>query len=253
MVTSPSSLIAAGTSIAKGLDPTDPNHLNSLNYTLNNALFLTAIANLEWSRGYLWYVELDDVPFPFQRGGVIGLPVTSVQYSLIHTQQHTWGGFEEFSVPKNRAGINTITMEILDDEKGTIYTFLERWFNNVYNSYAGVLPVTEACKGISIYKLKSTRSRISRYTSQYDINEQKAQTRKTTTARDFLIYPIGDLQESNTYDSKVRSYNVNFHIVKQINPDYGNPAVHEGLLEQITGSDKLGPLGTFIKKASSYF
>ena len=233
-----------------GISETVSNELNSFNYTLNNALFMTAIANLEWSRGYLWYVELDDVPFPFQRGGVIGLPVTNVNYSLVHTNTKTWGGFEEYSVPLNRNGINKLTMTILDDEKGTIFTFLERWFNSVYNSKVGVLPVTEACKAISIYKLKSTRARVSRYTFNYDYERQLAETRKTTTSRDFLIIPTGDLNEDNSYDSKVRSYTVNFDIVHQFNPDYGNPATHEGFLDK---NGITGKVGNFLRKAASYF
>lgn len=225
-------------------------NLNSIRYTTNNALFMTAIGNLEWSRGYLWYVELDDVPFPFQRGGVIGLPVTSINYSVIHTTQHLFGGFEQFSVPLNRNGINTVTLDIIDDEKGTIYTFFERWFNNIYNSKAGVLPVTEACKGLSIYKLKSTRARVSRYTYGYDIDQQKAETRKTTTSRDFLVYPVGDLNEQNTYNSDVRHYSVNLHIVHQYNPDYGDPSKHEGILDKNGVTSKLGG---FLRKAASYF
>ena len=211
---------------------------------------MTAIANLEWSRGYLWYVELDDVPFPFQRGGVIGLPVTDVNYSLVHTRNYNWGGFELYSVPQNRNGINQLSMTILDDEKGTIFTFLERWFNNVYNSKAGVLPVTEACKAISIYKLKSTRARVSRYTCAYDLERQIAETRKTTTSRDMLIIPTGDLNENNSYDSKVRSYQVNFDIVHQYNPDYGNPANHEGIWDK---DGTISKVGNFLKKAASYF
>lgn len=227
------------------------NNLNSINYTLNNALFMTALANLEWSRGYLWYVELDDVPYPFQRGGVIGLPVTDVNYSLISANSYDWGGFELYNVPLNRNNVNTITMTILDDEKGTIFTFLERWFNNVYNSKVGVLPVVEASKNVSIYKLKSTRSRITRYTYGYDTDSLSAQTLKKTNSRDFLIYPVGDLHEDNSYKSDVRSYTVNFRIVHQYNPDYGNPAVHEGSLNAL--GNNLNAIGTFLDKASSYF
>ena len=227
-------------------------NLGAWRYTLNNALFMTAIANLEWSRGYLWYVELDDVPFPFQRGGVIGLPVTDVTYDLVASNSTSINGFDQYSFPLNRQNTNKITMTILDDEKGTIFTFFERWFNNIYNSKAGVLPVTEACKGLSIYKLKSTRARITRYTYSYDIDRQLklAETKRKTTSRDFLVYPTGTLQETNSYDSKVRSYSINFNVVHQYNPDYGDPSKHEGVLE-VKGIG--GAVGTFLKKAASYF
>ena len=53
-----------------------------LNKVVKNALFLEALRNLNWSRGYSWYVELDGVPNPFQRGGVIGLPVTDINFQI---------------------------------------------------------------------------------------------------------------------------------------------------------------------------
>ena len=43
---------------------------------------MEAMRNLAWSRGYLWYVELDGVPNPFQRGGVLGLPCKSITFTV---------------------------------------------------------------------------------------------------------------------------------------------------------------------------
>ena len=56
--------------------------LDSLNSAWKTVLFMEALRNLNWSRGYCWYVELDGVPNPFQRGGVLGLPCTSVSFTL---------------------------------------------------------------------------------------------------------------------------------------------------------------------------
>ena len=224
---------------------------NSLMGYLKNAGFMTAIANLEWSRGYTWYVELDDVPFPFQRGGVIGLPVTDVTYEICHPDTFSWsGGLETFEVPKGRKQ-STLNLEVLDDEQATIFTFFERWYNNIYNNRAGVLPVVEAAKCISIYKLKATRTPVKRYAYRYDMREDKIgdTVEKVIDARELLVYPTNSLQEQEKYESNPRKYNIEFNIVNQENPDFGNPALHEG--STIFGFSTEGH--SFLDKASHYF
>ena len=121
--------------------------LNSLKSGWKTALFMEAMRNLNWSRSYLWYVELDGVPNPFQRGGVLGLPCKDVQLTMNETDQFGWNnGIASFKVPKSANSLATITLTVVDDERGTLRKFYERWFNEVYNPYYGVLPVTEACK-----------------------------------------------------------------------------------------------------------
>ena len=227
-------------------------YLGSARYTLNNALFLTSLGNLEWSRGYLWFVELDDVPFPFQRNGVLGLPVINCNYDIVNGNKSDFGGFERYPFPLNRGGSNHLSMTLYDDEKGTITGFFERWYNNVYNSRGGVLPVVEACKCISIYKLKCTRARLTRYSGMYDPITQRVSARQQCKSRDFLIFPTGELQETFSNDNNVRTITVQFEIAMQLNPDYGNPANHEGVWETALGG-KLSSAANFLKKASSFF
>ena len=65
-----------------GVNLAKPNKLAKLGSLVKTSLFMEALRNLNWSRDYLWYVELDGVPTPFHRGGVLGLPCTNIQYTL---------------------------------------------------------------------------------------------------------------------------------------------------------------------------
>lgn len=190
----------------------------ALNNALKNTLFLEAIRNLNWSRGYSWYVELDGVPNPFQRGGVIGLPVTDVTIRIADGKTHQWeAGIETLVVPLGR-NYQTITLTFIDDEQGTMCTFFERWYNMIYTSGRGVLPLQECVKQITITKTKSTRSNIRRHTASID-GEQK-----TVIGRDFLVFPHNSFEESEKLESGPRTYNIDLIVAKQLNADYGNPA-----------------------------
>lgn len=213
--------------------------LSSLNSAWKTVLFMEALRNLNWSRGYCWYVELDGVPNPFQRGGVLGLPCTSVSFTL--AQGNSFGftaGISQLQVPQNISTIQQIQLNILDDEQGTIRQFFERWYNQVYNPYYGVLPVTEACKQISIYLQKSTRRNVKRV--YYDIDKTLSSTlfangtsgkmAKETDSIDFLVYPSQTLQvqlDSNRND--LISYSISLDIAYFVNQDFGNPNVNSGV------------------------
>ena len=206
------------------------NIATKLGDTLRTALFQLALANLQWSRGYLWYVELDDVPPPFHRNGVLGLPVVDVNYVVSDGTDFTWeSGLESFSIPL-RKNLCTMNLTMYDDEQGTIFTFFERWYNSIYDSRLGVLPITEAAKAISIYKLTTARNKITRHAYNYDKTTNFTHAKQTTPARDLLVYPKGPLQEQEKIDSNPRTYQVELVIVDQLNPDKGNPSRHEGEL-----------------------
>ena len=240
--------------ITQNVTAYDPgHHLSSLNYTVNNALFVEAIRNLNWSRGYLWYVELDDVPSPFQRNGVIGLPVTDITYVINSGETFSWeSSMEQFAVPKSKK-LCTINMTVLDDEQETLFTFFERWYNNIYNCNIGVLPLTEACKCISIYKLKSTRSRVTRSVRSYDAKKANEDplSAKTVWCRDFLVYPEGFLQEQMSYgESGPRQFNIELVVAAQLNSDYGNPSEQSDT--SIFSNVQNETVGNFLSKIADY-
>ena len=196
---------------------------DAINQVAKSALFMEALRNLNWSRGYCWYVELDGVPNPFQRGGVIGLPVTDVTIDIAHGKNFTWEiGTTELSVPLG-SQIRHINITFIDDEQATLCTFFERWYNMIYNDYKGVLPVTEACKAITITKTKSTRSRITSMIRTYDGSD------KIIQGKSFLVYPSGIFQEQEKIDNGPRTYNIDFVVVKVLDGDYGDPTKIQGV------------------------
>lgn len=221
---------------------------NSLKNGIKTALFMEALRNLNWSRDYLWYVELDGVPNPFQRGGVLGLPCKSINFTLAQGKTYEWtSGVASLSVPQAVQGISEITLELLDDEQGTLRQFFERWFNQVYNPYSGVLPVTEACKQISIYYQKSTRRNVKRV--YYDIDKKLAKTvyksaiantiadlaakvkgdYKVSDSTDFLVFPANTLQLSLSNNNDLISFSVTLQVAHFINQDFGNPNINNGV------------------------
>lgn len=231
--------------------------LNSLKNGWRSVLFLEAMRNLAWSRGYLWYVELDGVPNPFQRGGVIGLPCKNITFSYASgTTSHSWeAGINNLSVPKGGRSLGRINLSVIDDEQGTLRQFFERWYNMVYNPYYGVLPVTEACKQISIYFQKGSRRNIKRV--YYDIDVSISSLfgkgvnlgqavknlasqelglggtegiQKSTDSIDFLVYPSDDFTLNlSSGESNLIEFNVNLEVAYFVNQDFGNPNVHNGV------------------------
>lgn len=251
------------------------NKLSWGRYAWNTLLFHEAMRNLNWSRDYLWYAELDGVPNPFQRNGVIGLPLTDVTFVVNDGESFTWNGsIEEFSVPKSKR-LCDINITFIDDEQETMFTFFERWFNNIYNNNIGVLPLTECCKTLSLYKLKSTRNKVTRTIQSYDYSRENREysnlrdvgsysnindgitarlSKKTEESRDFLVYPDGPLQEQSTYSGGggPREYSVRLVVADYQNADYGNPAYHESSnsifskFNNNSGSDFLSKIADYI-------
>lgn len=241
------------------------NIINTAHDQLNAALFQVALANLNWSRGYSWFVELDGAPSPFQRGGVLGLPVTNVQYTLVTGEEIDWeSGGQKFFAPKGRSGDELVTLDLIDDEQQTMFTFFERWYNNVYNPYKGTLPLNEACKEITIYKLKSTRNKINRNIKRGNVdyseggsnvfkkvgNLIKAGVTKdvynnTVTGRTFYVYPYGSFQQTLDNKNEPMSFNVTLRIAYQADADYGIPSsIYNKSLTDVAGS--------FLEKAANY-
>ena len=235
----------------------ESNNGNVLNNLCNNALFLEAFRNLNWSRAYDWYCELDGVPSAFSRGGVIGFPASSISFQINDGKTFDWtAGPEALAVPQGR-GLCNVDLTFIDDEEGTVFSFFERWFNNVYTSYAGVLPLSEATKSLSIYKLKSLRTKINRKTYRYNYltEEMGKLTKHVVASRELIVFPVGTLEENEKIASEPRSYTVRLVVAHQDNPDYGNPAGNsiEDALNKSKNTDETGfEKPSFLSKLANY-
>ena len=77
---------------------------------------------------------MDGVPNPFQRGGVLGLPCKSITYRLGNGEtMDTNTSTIDFAVPQRYGSIGDISLDLYEDEQGTLTTFFERWYNEIYN------------------------------------------------------------------------------------------------------------------------
>lgn len=147
--------------------------------------FIKIIQDINWSRGYSWFVEMEDAPPPFD-GSALGLPVTDITFVDVIGEEFSWDSSTwKHYVPKCRGGEEEINLTLIDDEQATIYTFFDNWMNDIYDPYNGVLPLTEACKRITIHRLTSERYRVNR-----DVNGAKVE------GYTYYVYPINQLTET---------------------------------------------------------
>lgn len=243
---------------------------DSIKNLVKTALFMESLRNLNWSRGYNWYAELDGVPNPFQRGGALGLPIKDINFKI---SEGTMYGFnsssvETLNVPRAMGELGMVTMSLFDDEQQTLARFFERWYNQIYNPYKGVLPVTEACKQMTIYKQKSTRRNVKRVYYNIDNNISnligggfdyisKGKVSRTTEGYDFLVFPQGPLQYAwGTDANELNSLQIQFQIVHFCNQDFGNPLDNtnithafgntSGIIHGLGGRNWLDKLSNFI-------
>lgn len=266
---------------------TKDNILSSLNSAWKTALFIEALRNLNWSRDYLWYVELDGVPSPFQRGGVLGLPCKSVSYNLTSESSSLEIHSMNMSthVPQSAGSIGDIQLSLYDDEQGTLRQFFERWHNQVYNPYLGTLPVTESCKQLSIHYQKSTRRNIKRvfysidsvamtnqwlqlakdlggsYVNQlltgYNYlrqgNQRNKPTKRTADALEFLVYPGQTININLTSSGSLIELSITLKVAHFLNQDFGNPTENSGvstILDTVIGDVTNG--NSFLDKLADY-
>lgn len=243
---------------------------DGLKSVLRTALFMESLRNLNWSRGYCWYVDLDGVPNPFHRGGVLGLPVTQLDFKIAEGRDFSFANntIETLSVPRAMADLGIITLTMYDDEQQTLARFFERWYNQVYNPVLGVLPVTEACKQITIYKQKATRRNVRRVYYNLDtIGDEsdnllskglswltKGKTKRETEGYDFLVFPSNTLQFGwGTNSNELNTLHVTLTVAHFVNQDFGNPAENNGFTELFGNTDGVLHSGaSFLDKLTDY-
>lgn len=244
------------------------NVTDSIRNIIKPALFLETLRNINWSRGYCWYVELDGVPNPFQRGGVLGLPVRNVNFKIAEGTIYSFqtSTVETLAVPRTMGELGIITLDMFDDEQQTLARFFERWYNQIYNPYKGVLPLTESVKQLTIYKQKSTRRNVKRAYYNIDNNSTsligkafewltKGKVKRETEGYDFLVFPTGPLQFNwGTDQNELNTLSVSFQVAHFCNQDFGNPTINNGFTDFLgqtngknhTGTSWLDRLADFI-------
>ena len=210
---------------------------------VKTALFMETLRNINWSRAYDWYCEMDGVPNPFHRGGVLGLPVKQISFTIANGTPFSFqtSSVETLQIPRTMGTLGVIAIDLLDDEQQTLARFFERWYNQIYNPYKGVLPVTEAIKQITIYKQKSTRRNLKRV--YYNIDQSisgvvgagtsyitKGKLPRSTEGFDFLVFPYADLQFGwGTDANDLNTLSVQLQVVHFVNQDFGNPNISQGV------------------------
>ena len=166
---------------------------------------LDALRNVNWSRSYLWEVDLDGAPTPYGPGQSPGLPVVDVDAPL--AMGHTYdieSGIQLLRVPLKSQSYD-IRLTIYDDENGTLEKFFIEWFQQIYNPRLGVLPIHQAVRKMVVKKLNSRRQLISNIT--------------------YWVYPNGTLLSANKSDSGPRQYSIEFVVARKENDEmFGIPS-----------------------------
>ena len=238
---------------------------------LKTAAFLESMRNINWSRGYCWFAELDGVPAPFHRGGAIGLPLTNVTFKIAEGTSYKFNTstVETLDIPLGMANLGIVTLDMYDDEQQTLAKFFERWYNQVYNPYRGVLPITEACKQITIYKQKSTRRNVKRIYYNLDDNNyaamggvvgkafsyiRKGKLARNTEGFDFLVFPEGAMQFNwGTDANELNKLSVSLTIAHFINQDFGDPVDSNGVVSVFDNTDGIIHTGrAFLDRLADY-
>ena len=179
--------------------------------------FLKLIEEVNWSRGYGWFVEMEDAPPPFN-GSAIGLPAIDVTFVSINSEEYSWdSSTSKHYVPKCRGGEEMIQLNLIDDEQATLYTFFENWMNDIYDLYNGVLPLSEACKKITIHRFTSERYRVRRKVRG-----------KNVEGYTYFVYPFQNIAETlSSTDNEPVKFTVSLRIASQLDltPGIVNDAV----------------------------
>lgn len=184
--------------ISKTQTPSSSNSYDDTGLEFSRKRILDAMRNINWSRSYLWEVELDDVPPPFNKEGGFGFPAIEVDDTLALGSTFDFeAGINLLRVPQKKYSYD-LKLTFYDDEDGTLEKFFEKWFNEIYDNDRGVIPVEAAVKMLLVRKLNSRR--------------------KIILTRKYLVYPNGTILGVNRTDSGPRQFMIDFVIAGYLNP-----------------------------------
>jgi hypothetical protein len=160
---------------------------------------LDALRKVNWSRSYLWEVDLEGAPAPYGPGQSPGLPVVDVDAPLaMGFTYDISSGIQLLRVPLKTQAYD-VRLTIYDDENGTLEKFFTAWYQQIYNPKLGVLPIHQAVRRMVIKKLSSRRKLIDKIT--------------------YWVFPNGTLLLANKGDSGPRQYSIEFVVARKENDE----------------------------------
>lgn len=110
------------------------------------------LRGIEWGRAYSWDLMIEGAPSPFDSW----TPVFDVQETLydINDREFEVGNIK-FAVPES-LNIKTLNITFYDDDRTTMYQFMEKWANSMFPDQKYVLPLKDCLKTITVRRFDST-------------------------------------------------------------------------------------------------
>lgn len=152
------------------------------------------VREVQWGRNHLWDIQIPDMPEPFNSW----FPAKEVKWDPYETSSHDISGtYRDFKVPIGTSGSKLSISGIPDDEIGTIYSFFDKWYNDIYNHNDGLLTLKEACKPIFIAKLDSQK--------------------EPMWVKTFFVYPSGGNPWNRDSSAEITELDYDFEIAGMVN------------------------------------
>lgn len=135
------------------------------------------LRNIEFARSYLWDCKMEGAPSPFNEwfpADEVSEPVTAIEDgdSMV---------FDLLTVDfPSKIGRRKMSIKFFDDQWEVLEDYFREWSNSIVDITGGVVPLSEACRQISIAKLTPQR-RVRRY-SYYWIYPSRAMVNALTSA-----------------------------------------------------------------------
>lgn len=186
-------------------------------------MFLTSqdqVRQVEWSRNYLWDVQISDAPSPFNTW----FPATDVAVDMGILESESFDIFvSSFSIPV-RTKERTLSLTFVDDANHTLVDWLTLWYNQIVvpGGIGGgwVQTLEESVKNIQIARLNSRRVPIKVGSIDY--------------IESYAIYPNDTVRFlGGSEESKVNSYEAKFIIAGVIDQPWIENMISKGKINRV--------------------
>lgn len=149
---------------------------------------LTKVRSIQWGTNYNWDIKFDDAPSPFNEW----FPATDIDLNTGDGVPYTYmPSRKDYKIPLMGSS-GTITLTYKDDDKNTLYEWINKWFNNIYMGAGGVLSLKESVKKLTVLRLNT-----------------KKQITDTTV---YYVYPYGDDSYKGSSEPDLMTYTRTFYI-----------------------------------------
>jgi hypothetical protein len=105
------------------------------------------------------------------------------------------------------ASVNDITLTFPDDVYGTLYLWLKKWYNYIYDDTAGIACIYDCAKQLKVQKLGPDKKPLTNIMTGLPMEYT------------YYVYPESTVPEIYGSDSNVKTYSVTFAVVGQDDPD----------------------------------